>query len=417
MYRLRIIWAILFFAFCYSSYGQVINYSEQADRVTANLFQYRQWKALIKEGKKALKNDIDFYALRYRMGVAYFERENYMKAIVHFNKTLAYYPADTIVMDYIYWSYILANRKQEADKFLQDHKQSLSYGLKSKLKNKFIRNALVLMGPVLSNNKSKNGNINPARQGAYYGEITLINNSYYVGASLTHSLFKKMTITHGYQFLDIERTQTIKGSNLNINRQNDIYQNQYYISADFLLFKSLYIKPALNFIFVNFNNYEPVKNFDINSPKFELNYISLTDQLYYLGVYKYFRTFTIGLSCAYADLNYSTQLFPNLSLSWFPFGNLKLYSISNLTGISENNKFTFVVDEKIGYRLFKKLWIEAFATVGKFQNYVQDAAFNVYNLPNTVRFKGGANLMWPVGKHLQVDLIISLRKNKIITIR
>ena len=56
------------------------------DAQTYSLWQKKDWNGLIAAGKKALKADIDFYYLRVRMGIAYYEKKNYHMALLHFEK-------------------------------------------------------------------------------------------------------------------------------------------------------------------------------------------------------------------------------------------------------------------------------------------------------------------------------------------
>lgn len=53
----------------------------KVDALTYQLFQQKAWDNLIKEGNKAIQNGIDYYYLRVRMGIAYYEKGNYSGAI------------------------------------------------------------------------------------------------------------------------------------------------------------------------------------------------------------------------------------------------------------------------------------------------------------------------------------------------
>ena len=44
------------------------------------------WDSLIDIGEKALKSDIDYFYLRIRLGIAYYAKTNYRKAIIHLEK-------------------------------------------------------------------------------------------------------------------------------------------------------------------------------------------------------------------------------------------------------------------------------------------------------------------------------------------
>ncbi len=57
-------------------------------KITYQYYLEQKWDSIIIIGKQAIKSDIDFYYLRYRMGRAYFQTENYALAILNFEKFL-----------------------------------------------------------------------------------------------------------------------------------------------------------------------------------------------------------------------------------------------------------------------------------------------------------------------------------------
>ncbi|MBN2482093.1 MAG: hypothetical protein JXB19_10155, partial [Bacteroidales bacterium] len=50
---------------------------------TYQLYLDRDWHALIKVGKHALREGIDYYYLRMRIGIAYYELKRYQASIPH----------------------------------------------------------------------------------------------------------------------------------------------------------------------------------------------------------------------------------------------------------------------------------------------------------------------------------------------
>ncbi len=81
---------------------------------TLVFFNSKQWEELKDIGEESLKQDIDFFTLRYRLGVAYFETKNYFKAIHHFNKGKDFNSQDPYTLEYLYYSYLYAGRKDDA---------------------------------------------------------------------------------------------------------------------------------------------------------------------------------------------------------------------------------------------------------------------------------------------------------------
>ena len=95
------------------------------DAQTYALWQKGEWRSIISLGKQALKNDIDFYYLRVRMGIAYYERKNYHMAIHHFEKAYAISQQEAYLKEYLYYSYLFAGRDFEASILLSSFPPSL----------------------------------------------------------------------------------------------------------------------------------------------------------------------------------------------------------------------------------------------------------------------------------------------------
>ena len=84
---------------------------------TYNLYLKSDWSALIKTGKRALKNNIDFYYLQVRMGIAYYELKKYRKAIPYFENARKQNSDDELIKEYLYYSYLFSGRVDDARKF------------------------------------------------------------------------------------------------------------------------------------------------------------------------------------------------------------------------------------------------------------------------------------------------------------
>ena len=91
MHRLSIILLAGFFA---------INATAQSfmkiDSATYAQYLERDWPALIRNGRKALGQGVDYYYLRMRMGIAFYEQKNYRTASGHFRKALEFNNGDPV---------------------------------------------------------------------------------------------------------------------------------------------------------------------------------------------------------------------------------------------------------------------------------------------------------------------------------
>jgi hypothetical protein len=406
MFRKIVILSVFIFSY-FQLLCQTDRSKEQYDRITANLFEYGQWKALTRETDTALKDNIDFYELRYRTGIAYFKSKNYVKAIIHFKQALNLNPADTVSLEYLYFAYSYLKRNMEADQLLKKNHIILTYTLRKSEHKPFLKNAEIIGGYMFSDNKTTNEKTDVNGTENIWGQQVLFGNLWFSGLTLTHRLFKNVYLNHAYNYLNIERWENYGINNRRFSYQNDVQQQEYYLSTELLLGGKYYIKPALHFLFINFKVSTPAPP----QPETSTN-ISLDHQVYYLGVFRNFSILNIGVSGSWSNLNTTKQINReqiqgNFTISIFPKGNLDIYSVSNIIYQNQENKDKVFLDQKIGLKVYKKIWLEGTATVGRFDNLVLDYGYNIFNVPNYVKYKFGLNLLATISKHLQFSLYYS----------
>jgi len=99
------------------------------DSLTYKLYMEKDYKQLIKKGKEALHSGFDYYYLRMRIGIAYYNQKKYRLAAPHFKKALSFSDND-IVKEYLYYSYIWGGEPLMAERLIND----MSNALKDKLR-------------------------------------------------------------------------------------------------------------------------------------------------------------------------------------------------------------------------------------------------------------------------------------------
>ncbi len=81
---------------------------------TLGYFNQKNWKALAALGDSALAEGLDYYALRYRMGVAFYEKKDYWRSARHFGQALHFNSADPLSQEYLYYALLFSGRDDEA---------------------------------------------------------------------------------------------------------------------------------------------------------------------------------------------------------------------------------------------------------------------------------------------------------------
>ncbi len=397
---------VIFVLFSYSSIAQETN--ENIEQKTLELFQNKQYKILINVGEKAIRNKIDYFFLRYRIGVAYYELRNYRMAAFHLEKALFFNSDDAGELEYLYYSYIFSGRFSDAS-FIT---LNMSDSLKDKIgyKTKFLSTVYAEGGASFSNNISKNTGIDIDSDSNIYGENDMNNNVLYGHIGLKHEILPFLSVYHGYSHLAIDKRQIIRQNDKDTIFNYTLKQNEYYINSDIQLKKGLKLTPAFHLINVSSN----VMKFDTSSflNPFKIDTFSLTNYVISLSISKEYKRFSFNFSGSYSNLNAAKQMQGGIGITYYPFGNLNLYTNTGMVYFyqkmpgrqagSKENRLIF--DQMIGLKLFPNLWTEASVTFGNLANYNEKNAFIVYNIADKINFKTGISFIFALSSKIELSL-------------
>ncbi len=411
MYKKRIFLILLIiFASNFIEAQQVL---ENIDKKTYELFQNKMYKKVIYVGEKAIKEGTDYFYLRSRIAISYFELKNYRLAIYHFEKAMKFNSDDPTTLEYLYYAYILSGRNGDANllttKFPDYLKEKINY------KRKYLNSVYLEGGPSLSNNVSKNGGLDIDGDTSLYGESDLNDKMIYFHFGLKHDLFPFLSIYHGFSNLNISKRKTIMNSNQDTAFNYTVKQMEYYINADFQLSKGLKFTPAFHFISVKADLTNA--SFDTINLKYiyQNSSLNLNNYVVSLGLTKEFKRISANIFATYSNLNNSKQFQLGLSGTYFPFGNLDLYSNTTLAllntkakvvtpGSGGNREFRFIFDQMIGAKIISDLWLEASVSVGNLANYNEKNAFIVYNIADKIKFKSGISAIYSLNNNFELSL-------------
>lgn len=204
-----LLWGILLLAFGKKTEAQELSYT-YVDSVTAVLFSHKTWPQLIQVGEQSIKEGIDYKFLRYRMGVAAFELKRYKEASILFLHALEYDNKDWATRDYLYWSLIYTGEPELASYYAPETEEG---------KSKYIKPISAIYIEV----GGKRPTITDSVSNLYYGHFLLV-----------HQLNKRLSIRHGFSYIKQEY-QALPYS-----------QPQYFLSASYVAYKRLIIKPAIH---------------------------------------------------------------------------------------------------------------------------------------------------------------------------
>ncbi len=401
MYRL--IFIIAFFAFFSTGiHAQDTTSFTYYDKETYAAYLRGDWNRVISVGKKALHKKIDYYYLRMRLGIAWFSKHNYHKAIPQFRKALTFNKKDPIAMEYLYSCFLYSGRKADRQALLY----KMSPALKEKLNIKKINgiSAFELSSDWFYNTdySSLNG-YNPYLSEGTDGEQTLTYRGADIAARLSQNAGKIVSLDYGYRFLSKSRYYFYRDNGVNYEMRDDNYiQHQLYGSIKLHPANGFTIGLSANYL--NLRNRTPFSNGYYYGSRFYVVHSghNWTTQLFLRGDFPLFSLYGgAGLS----ELNDFYQVQADGGMVFYPFGNLNFYLGSDISLVLQGNapsdiiwENNFIFSPFMGFKVAKPFWMEFYAYKGKMYNYRDLDGWNIYNEPNPVNKSAGINFIFYLSK-------------------
>ncbi len=411
------------------------------DATTYQLYMQKDWDSLINQGVMAVKNGEDYFYLRLRMGIAYYYKGNYRKASQHLEKAMFFNANDDTTLEYLYHSYLYSKRNLEARELTTKFSKSLNQKLNTS-KAKIFNQIYIETGPTFSNNIEKNKKGNLIGNDSIYGEQDLNDDKYYFQLGVGLNPLKRVSMYLGYSYLSISKSKQIQTGELyksgnalipwnggyvwgNVYKKKaDMYQsdykliqNQAYLNASISTGKGFIITPAFHFLYIRFNTIQASEE-TTEYPRFQGDPIpelrttySLVkkDTSYYnyvvsLAINKNICLFNFGLFGTYSNLNNLTQYQAGASVTFYPKGNLDLYSVTSAVSAWEEDDNRFAFEELIGVKVMRKLWMEGNVSFGEMINYNEKNAYVVYNSGDKTKLRVGINMIVPLSDKIEISV-------------
>jgi hypothetical protein len=434
--------------------GGPVNAAVKLDFSTVDMLTYRyyrekKWDSVIVIGKQSLRQDIDYYFLRVRMGIAYFEKTEYFPAAVHLKKARQFNSGDPEVANYLYLAYVYSNRTQEAHLL----RAAMIPGAQdySGKKQGFLEQLHFETGYTISSDRSPDNLATLSENDSIYGEQDLYGNSFYCNLGLKLRVSNRVGLTLAYNYLNFDKTKYIqygRGEDhlesitdtswgriynysfpwvmYDTSFRYQVAQNEAYISATVAIPWELKIQPAFHWLHVSYNMINPgfhrdtiqdtayytsIDNRYYTFPytrliyTFERKDTSFNNYLASLRISKDLGRFSLSVSGSWSNLNGMTQKQAGMSVTWFPLGNLNLYSTTAVTGFFQDKESRLLFSEVLGARITRRLWGEANYYYGDYTNANIFNGSVVYNNSDIIDYRAGATLVYEIGKHIQLSLI------------
>lgn len=304
------------------------------DQQSYNYFINHDYDNLRSNAKELLAIGADYYFLRMRLGIAAYNEGNYREAWKDFNRAKEFSSTDTLVNEYLYFSYLFAGRNEDARMFLNTVPGNLQTRNMIKLNQPF---SISLTGG------SSFAGFSKIAVGSNYTYRELLNNSRSFDAGLEIRLRKRTSLT-----MNIE----------SFSKSGIFYYSAMPSGADFRMTQlqaygnlTISLNSGLNLSLFGTGVIYP-DLLEAGKVKYEFNQGA--------GLSKKWWLIHAGTNLSHSNFGFSDQIRGEAYFTFLPYGNLKLYFTS--TGMFQHDinwGQSFRLSQAAGFRISKLFWTEA----------------------------------------------------------
>jgi len=385
--------------------GQAVMNFTSLDKQTYGLYLEKNWKELVSLGKNGLDSGLDYFYLRMRIGIAYYELGNYHRAIPHFRKALVFNSKDPFANEYLYYSYLFSGRKADAINLSEKFTPTLIKKLGIK-KEKGLTGFSIYNTYSFNTNQEKLDDFNiPSEVITTLGWQDINLNYNFVQLNFDHLVSSRLSISHGYGYLTKQRYHLVQIDGTSWVYPDETYkQIQAYISGNMLITNGF--TAGLTFHYINLRPLIYIETTGAGGMGTGLTYSEINPSHNFAGYFslsKNLELFTFEIGLGVANLNDNMQFQKDLSFSFFPLGNLNFYLSSKATHHSDflnldNPVNKLIFEQKIGIKVFNPVWIELYGAFGDKSDFIDHNGTVIYNEFNSITGDMGFNLIISPGK-------------------
>lgn len=393
---------IFFLIIAFSSKAQEKLTFSYVDTNTYNYYLSGDWQSLIILGIQANKNDIDYYYLNYRLGVAYYMIKSYMLSSYYFEKALRQNTTaldDTILVRLLMKDYIYSKNKTKAELLKEYHPDSEIKNMKF---TKKLSQIYVEGGSAISDNITDK----VYNEKKFYGfkEIDQYKNMKYLNADIQGYIKPNLSYQLAFSGLNISRYRFFRDFPDTLEQNYTINQSYIFGGLNYSL-NNFYINPAINLL--GFADSElTIVDIDANNRNiYDTVPIKTRNIVGALRMGIKHKRFQLGIVTSYSNLDSVNQYQFGGEFTYFPNGNFTSYMSTNIVNKWENGASYLILQQKFGMQFTPYLWGELKIMLGDLHNFNADNGYYVYNTYDDLKSITDFNFIILVSKHLSVNLV------------
>ncbi|MBN1132761.1 MAG: hypothetical protein JXR52_05875 [Bacteroidales bacterium] len=365
------------------------------DALTYGHYLKGNWDSVVHYGKLAQQHGISFYYLDARMGVARYNRKQYLQASRHFREALKKNSGDDFSKEYLYYSYLFSGQNARADLVSRDFSPLLSERIPA-FKPRFISS----LNPEFVGTFTDAGKLEDQLAGdSADGSRILSDRMAFFQLAVSHQPAAWLTIHQGLSFLQKKNITFVRASgNAVILPDQTFKQIDYYLIPQFHSGTGLSVSPSFHYTGMKYEVLE-----SINSAGYGRNAsVTLgteTDRFFLGGMELVQRVWLFCFSAegSYLLTNLQSDYQQKVGFVFYPLGNLNLYTGLDyyLTGLFQGNPLfeNNIWHGVAGWGIRDRVWTEIRYTEGNLSNFREFNNRIFYNSTDFMNRKAQIHLL------------------------
>lgn len=408
--------AILFISdYDKKAYSQDVISIDSIHVILENLQEENNWGRMISIGESSLRKGYDSFFLRARLGIAYYESGQYIKAIPQLEKALETGIDNPSVLTNLYFCYFYTGREADRDFVFSKLPKSSKKRLQP-LNNIIANNIFADFGFSFSSDKEENtaGAINTGA-GDLYNEQTINGNAFTVGVGINQLLFQSLSIDYYYSYLKLDKTKTIQTAGEQFSNSYSEYQNRFYNRYNIRISDGLVFSPSGHFIGTDYTTiYGQTDSAISGSQTVSVYEQQKIDESFVLSadITKYMTTYRASINGSFSYLNNIHQWQLGASFKIFPMKKASFYTVSDIFIQNQKDVANLIFNQRLGGFSGKKFFYELFFTIGNINNFNEKNGAVVYNNPDLIKFKTGFDMKYYITTLFNLNLGYSFQSRE-----
>ncbi len=371
---------------------------ESTDSITYRQYRERDFKGLRRTGLQAIEQDIDFYYLRMRLGISYYESSNYEAALEHFKRAYSMNPTDDVVQEYYYYSLLFTNRKEDALDIAEAGGERLQRlcGYPQQNRSRFARSfeTIALTGGITLTDPSADAATKDYKSGGVYAESAVQGAMSLTSVYIANAPTTRWKIKNYFTIFSISSVGIVQSTIPTVAREYSNTGFQHNIMTDYI-FKNGFQAGVAAGLYKERSTRLTARFEGSNITPVIYDYlydnIAFTTSLY--SGYR-ISNVHVSLSASFGNLAKKSQSQVESGITYYPFGNQNYYATAYVAVLHNDTMTNPIVSIKLGAKLLPTVWCEAKGGYGNHHNYIGAFGVEAYNTVDPIMAHAGIGLIF-----------------------